>query len=111
VQRLRSVGPRSRNDNEEEVSTHMTTEMTTAIEGKHGERMIEVRVRFWTDDIAKEKDKLIPKHCWNKGIVYMKNNETHGISGSSEQPIHFNSEGELQGAIDKLLEREGITRH
>ena len=84
--------------------------MTTEIEGKHGEKMIEVRVRFWTDSIADEKGKLIPKHCWNKGIVYMKNNKTHGIHGSSENPILFNSRDELDSAIEKLLDREGIIR-
>ena len=32
-------------------------------EAKHGKKMIEVRVRFWTDDIANEEDRILPKHA------------------------------------------------
>ena len=31
-----------------------------SVEAKHGKRMIQVTVRFWVNDIAKEKGKIIP---------------------------------------------------
>ena len=31
---------------------------------KHGQKMLEARVRFWTDDIAGKKGEIIPKHAW-----------------------------------------------
>jgi hypothetical protein len=35
-------------------------------EAKHGSKMIEVKVRFWTNDLAERKDRIIPKHAWTK---------------------------------------------
>ena len=35
-----------------------------ALAAKHGQKMLEVRVRFWTDDIAGKKGEIIPKHTW-----------------------------------------------
>ena len=56
---------------------------------KHGEKMIEVRIRFWTDKITGGEDTVIPKHAWDSGVVVMDGNKTHGITPASPQP--FNS--------------------
>jgi len=29
-----------------------------------GEKMIEVRISFWTNKIAAKKDEIVPKHAW-----------------------------------------------
>jgi hypothetical protein len=34
-----------------------------ALEAKHGKKMIEVSLRFWTNDISEEAGKVIPKHA------------------------------------------------
>jgi hypothetical protein len=57
-------------------------------EAKHGEKMIEIRVRFWTDQIA-PKGSVIPKHAWTSGIVRMAKNKAHGITPKHPKP--FNS--------------------
>jgi hypothetical protein len=33
------------------------------VHAKHGEKVIEIKLRFWTNDIAKEKDHIFPKHA------------------------------------------------
>ena len=34
-------------------------------EAAHGKRMLEVRVRFWTNDLAEGKGRIRPKHAWD----------------------------------------------
>jgi hypothetical protein len=31
---------------------------------KRGERMIEIRLRFWTDELAGAKGQVLPGHAW-----------------------------------------------
>src|SRR5690348_15040250 len=54
-----------------------------------GERMIEIKVRFWTNDIADTKGDVIPRHAWSSGVVRMEANHTHGIK--PKNPAPFNS--------------------
>jgi hypothetical protein len=35
-------------------------------EAAQGERMIEVKLRFWTNDLA-ARGNVIPKHAWTRG--------------------------------------------
>jgi hypothetical protein len=44
-------------------------------DAKHGERMVEIRVRFWTNGIAPGKGQIRPKHAWSGGVVLMERNE------------------------------------
>ncbi len=87
-------------------------ESTERIESKsatHGEKTIEVRVRFWTNDLAGEKGKIIPKHGWTSGQVFLPSNPSHGITSS--EPVMFNSFAELPSKIEELLIASGITLH
>jgi hypothetical protein len=34
---------------------------------REGEKMIEVRVRFWTNDLAEGPNRVRPKHAWASG--------------------------------------------
>lgn len=77
-------------------------------EAVHGKKMIEIRVRFWTDQIAKE-GKIMPKHCWDSGVVRISSNDLHDIKSLS--PIPFNSIPEILPKIEKLLKNHGIKLH
>ena len=76
---------------------------------KHGEKMIEVRIRFWTDGIAEQKDTIIPKHAWDSGVVVMDTNKSHDIAPKSPQP--FNSILDLQSVLAKVLGEHGVVLH
>ena len=38
-------------------------------EAKHGEKTIALTVYLFTDEIATEKGKIVPKHAWTNGTV------------------------------------------
>ena len=82
---------------------------TAAKEAKYGQKMIEVKVRFWTNQIAKEKDKVIPKHAWTAGVVRMERNDAHGLIPSKSAP--FNSLLDLGLSIEKVLIAHGVILH
>jgi hypothetical protein len=77
-------------------------------EAKWGEKMIEVKVRFWTDELS-SPGQVIPKHAWSSGVVRMKGNKTHGISGGKARP--FNSLLDIGAVIEKVLTDHGIVLH
>jgi len=85
------------------------SESVESREAKYGERMIEVKVRFWTDEIAEGKGQIKPRHAWTAGVVRMERNESHGII--SEYPRPFNSLMEIPAVIEKVLIEHGITLH
>jgi hypothetical protein len=76
---------------------------------KHGEKMIEIRIRFWTDGIAVQKGKIIPKHSWDSGVIVMEGNKAHEITPASPQP--FNSILDLTSALAKVLTQHGVILH
>ena len=79
-----------------------------AREAEHGEKMIELKVRFWTRDLA-GPGQIRPKHGWTAGVVRIKRNESHGIVPGKSVP--FNSLMDLPAAIEQLLIQEGVTLH
>lgn len=77
-------------------------------DARFGERMIELKVCFWTDGFA-EKGYIKPKHAWTRGDVRIIKNDAHGI-----EPIRgykFNSLMEISNAIEKILVEHGIELH
>jgi hypothetical protein len=78
-------------------------------EAQHGQKMIEVRVRFWSNSIAPEKGKIVPKHMWGGGVVRMAPNKAHGITAAG--PVPFNSLMDLGAVIEQVLIDNGITVH
>jgi len=78
-------------------------------EAEWGERMIEVKVRFWTNDLTDSAGKIIPKHAWASGVVRMEANKAHGIK--PQNPVPFNSLMDLLYIIEKVLMKHGITLH
>jgi hypothetical protein len=77
-------------------------------ESKHGEKMIEVKVRFWTDEIS-GPGLVRPKHGWTGGVVRVKTNRTHGITSGKARP--FNSLLDIGSAIERVLKDHGIVLH
>lgn len=70
--------------------------------------MIEVKVRFWTNNIA-GKGKVSPKHGRTGGVVRMEGNEAHGIKPGKPRP--FNSLMEIPAVIERVLIEHGVSLH
>lgn len=71
--------------------------------------MIEVKIRFWTDDLASEPGRILPKHAWASGVVRMDLNRSHGIS--PKNPVPFNSLLDVGAKIEQVLLDHGIVLH
>jgi hypothetical protein len=78
------------------------------LESQQGEKMIELRVRFWTNDLA-DDGAIRPKHAWASGVVRVKPNPAHGIR--AQRPVPFNSLLDLGAAIEETLIANGLTLH
>ena len=83
--------------------------MAKALEAKHGKKMIEVRLRFWTNNIASEANKVIPKHAWASGVVHIQGNESHGIVPGNPRPFH--SLLDIGSVIERVLLEHEIVLH
>ncbi len=75
-------------------------------EAKQGEKMIEVKIRLWTNNISQESGKVIPKHAWASGVVRIERNDTHGVKPSA--PVPFHSLLDVGKAIESVLIKHGI---
>lgn len=83
--------------------------MAKDIAANWGERMIELKVHFWTDNIAGGAGKIVPKHAWASGVVRLQKNKRHVIP--PQKSIIFNSLLQLPVAIEKAIIRSGVTIH
>ena len=84
-------------------------ETPAALEARHGEKMIEVKLRFFTNDLADEPGKVLPKHAWEAGVVRIERNDSHGLAPSS--PIIFHSLLDVGAAIEKVLIQHRVKLH
>lgn len=84
----------------------MTTQTTNEVQAVRGEKMVELRVKLWTNDIAESEGAVLPKHVWGAGMVVMTSNDAHGIEVND--PMPFNSMPELLGVIEDVLIESGI---
>ena len=78
-------------------------------EAQQGEKMIEIRIRFWTNDLADDPGKILPKHAWSSGMVIMDRNKSHGIV--PKDPVPFHTLMDLTSVIEKTLITHEITLH
>ena len=76
---------------------------------KHGEKMIEIKLRFWTNDIAEEKGNIVPKHAWTSGVVRIERNDSHEIQPSN--PLPFHSLLDIGAVVEKVLIKHEIVLH
>ncbi len=81
----------------------------TTKEAKYGQKMIEVKIRFWTNDIADEPGKIVPKHALSSGVVRIAPNKSHGIKPG--KPLPFHSLLDVSSAIEKVLVSHGVMLH
>ncbi len=75
----------------------------------HGEKMIEVKLRFWTNNIADESGKILPRHAWTSGVARIERNDSHGIKPGN--PVPFNSLLDIGTAVEKVIIKHKITLH
>ena len=80
-----------------------------SVKATQGEKMIEVKIRFWTNNIAPEKGDVIPKHAWTSGVVRIERNNTHGIEPKNPKPFH--SLLDVGAVIEKVLIEHEIMFH
>jgi len=85
------------------------TEKLESLEAEHGQKMIEIKLRFWTNNIATEAGKVIPKHAWSSGVVRIERNKSHGIDPGSPKPFH--SLLDVGSVIEKVLLEQNIVLH
>ena len=78
-------------------------------DAKHGEKMIEVKLRFWTNGIARGRGRVKPRHAWAGGMVRMEPNASHGIKPGRPKP--FYSLLDVGAVIEKVLIEHGIVLH
>jgi hypothetical protein len=89
--------------------TRTETTDAAARDARHGEKMIEIKVRFWTDSLAKSRGQVIPKHALTGGVVRIERNAAHGIA--PQRPVPFNSLLDVGAAIEKCLVAHGVVLH
>ena len=75
---------------------------------KPSHKMIEVKLRFWTDSIADKPGGIVQKRAWDKGYATVSANELHGINKCSKE-VKFNSILEIHSAVAGALEDAGVT--
>lgn len=73
------------------------------------DRMIEVRLSFWTDGIAAVEGNIVPKHARSSGLMRVEPNGAHGIVPKS--PVAFHSLMDITSALEKVLTENGIVLH
>jgi hypothetical protein len=78
----------------------------SSLNAEHGQKMIEVKLRFWTNAISSQKGKIIPKHAWTSGVVRIEQNPAHGIKPKSPKP--FQSLLDVGAVIEKVLLEHSI---
>lgn len=74
----------------------------------YGQKMIQVKLYFFTDTIAPE-GQIRPGHATASGFVGVKSNPAHGIEGGEQIP--FNRVSEILPAIEDALAKSGVTLH
>jgi hypothetical protein len=76
---------------------------------KYGEKMIVVKVCFFTDELGAKEGRIKPKHGWINGFVRMQTNKSHGIKPVEQEP--FNSLMEIPSVLEKVLIANDIKLH
>jgi hypothetical protein len=84
-------------------------ETPAALEARHGDKMIEVKLRFWTNNLADEPGKVIPKHAWEGGVVRIERNDSHGIVPGN--PLPFHSLLDVGAVIERVLTEHKVKLH
>jgi hypothetical protein len=84
--------------------------MNEEFEAKHGEKMITLDVKFWTNNIAEQDGHVVPKHGWTWGVVRVQSNPSHGIK-TNGQYKHFHTMCEIGPAIEAARAEADVVLH
>ena len=77
------------------------------VKPKWGDRTIQLRVLFHTNNISRKAGWVVKREAWDRGTVVPYTNEFHGIV--PRRPVaHFNSLAEIPFAIEKCLIAHGV---
>ena len=88
----------------------MPNKTTHSKKANTGEKLIHIRISFWTNNIAAKDNEIVPKHCFDAGLVNFERNDSHGITPSKKGKT-FNSLLELPAVIEKVLIDHRIRVH
>lgn len=77
------------------------------VRAPYGERMIEISMKFWTNNISTKDGYIVKKECWDSGVIRLTTNKAHGIKQNGS-PVPFHSLLELPRAIEKVVMTHGI---
>jgi hypothetical protein len=80
-----------------------------SVEADYGEKMIQLKISFFTNLPGLKEDHIRQKHAWASGHVRIQRNSAHGIDGNTGGIFH--SMSELPMLIENLLIEQGITIH
>jgi len=78
-------------------------------EAKQGEKMIEIKLRFWTDGIARKRGQVITKNAWTSGMISMEKNKSHDIEPGKSRPFHTLLD--IGSVVEKMLIEHGVILH
>ncbi len=81
----------------------------SSLEAQHGEKMIEVKLRFWTNDIAGKPGNVVPRNAWAAGVVRIEKNASHGIKPG--KPLPFHSLLDIGAVIEQVLIEHDVVLH
>lgn len=83
------------------------------VEAPRGQKMIEICVKFFTNDIAPTEGHVVPRHAWTAGMIHISRNEVHGLVGPAldPNPVPFNSLPEILTKIEEVLISHGVKLH
>lgn len=79
--------------------------MANEVVARQGEKMIVIEVRFFTDAIAEDTDKIVQKQAGACGVVNIRANKSHGIKSNRKS---FNSLMEIPAKIEELIIEAGV---
>jgi hypothetical protein len=79
-----------------------------AVEAEYGKKSIKVTLYFWTDNLGGE-GKILPKHAWDSGMVYVGANKEHRISKTKN--VRFPSLPQIGESVKKAVMEAGVILH
>ncbi len=72
---------------------------------EYGNKHIEITITLWANRIAPTEGYIVPKVCWERGAVALKQNKTHGLE---PQTRRFSSIAHISKVVEDLLRSSGV---
>jgi hypothetical protein len=65
-------------------------------------------VKFFTDCLDDDSEKIVPKHGWDVGMVQVTSNKSHGLKTTNFDPEPFQSLMDLPRAIETVIQQNEL---